>query len=141
MDSDSRNDPSIRLNADRAQSSTTTPTSTPTPAKPSSLQPSPRQPSPHQPATSRLTATGTPLGSNTPPSLGATAAEKVGQDSKSYHYLQPRPPNGVFGENRQTLGIPVDLPPLDPHFRAAAANNDMIRAFVIARDKICRGEH
>lgn len=71
--------------------------------------------------------------------LGATMSALFGQCSTTA-YQQPRPPNGLFGTDRQTPGMPaVPQTSLDPAFRDAARRDRLIAAFISAHDKSNRG--
>lgn len=52
-----------------------------------------------------------------------------------------RPPNGFANENPQTPGQRPRLQiQLDPNFRAAGEKSAFFRAFIVAHDKMSRGE-
>lgn len=82
---------------------------------------------------------GAQLGSPDPQTLGDSMAALLGGRSIT-PYQQPGPPNGVFGENRQTPGkSAVPALDLDHTIRDAAKRDPFIAAFVASHDTIGRG--
>lgn len=91
-----------------------------------------------RPLGASLGCSGTQLDSPEARPLGATMSALFGHDSTT-DQQQPQPPNGFFGTDRQTPGMPV-IPQtsLNPAFRDAAKRDRLIAAFVSAHDKINR---
>lgn len=102
-------------------------------------EPAPSQHNPPQDIVNSTTVTGPPLGENAPTDLASKMVDLFSQSSPQDR--QVLAPNGPYGTNPQTPGLPVTpTTQLDPRFRAAASSSQFIRCFVLAHDKIARGQ-